>query len=197
MRRRRASGSRRRRATPARSTEPIGRRSTVAFRWSARRAVEPAVERRVARRRLSPAVGRAEPRRRPAACRAGRARWRRRRPRTGSRDTAVTTQRDADPGQQPPAAQGRPALEPPGDPEAAEQARREQRQQPRVDGLERGQERPRPEREQLGHDAGDRRDEAQQGQDAEPDDRREGARRRGRPAARSRRRARSRSGSSR
>ena len=46
--------------------------------------------------------------------------------------------------------------------------------EPRVGGLERGQQGLRPEGEQLGHDAGDRRDQAEQREDPEPDDRREG-----------------------
>ena len=121
-------------------------------RWS----VEPrrSARRRAARRTAAAAsspVGRPEPRRVDRPRRAGRGRWppprpRRRRPgQRGQRRSAI-----ADPAEQPPAPHARPALEPPGDPEAAEQARREQRQQPRIGRLERRQERPRPERQQLG-----------------------------------------------
>ena len=99
-------------------------------------------------------------------------------PRHGGRD-----ERDADPGQQASPPNGRPALQSAGDPEPAEEAGGEERDQPRVDGLERRQERPRPECEQLGHHAGDRWHEAQEGQDAEGHDRRErhGTPRDGRP----------------
>ena len=88
-------------------------------------------------------------------------------------DSPVATTAIADAGQHPPAPDRRPALQPPGDPEAAEQAGREQRDQPRIDGLDRRQERLRAEGRQLRDDPGDRRDQAEQADEPEPDDRRE------------------------
>ena len=177
MRRRRASGSRRRRAARSRSTVPIGPQVDAwRSRCSASRArrARPSAARRTAGGCSSPAVG---PNRDVAGrrVRAGPRRWRPRPPRTAVAATIVTSdarsrsRRAAAGGAAPSRRSSRR-----GDAEAAEQARREERDQPRIGGLERRQQRPRPECDELGDDARDRRHEAQQGEDAEPDDHREG-----------------------
>ena len=148
-------------APPASSTEPSGRRSIVASRCSVEPRRRSGDQRPVAqRRRPSPLVGpNGDVDRRIAQGDV-----------VGDRD-----RREGRPGQRgqraarspiPPSSRwrrsARRAAESPGDPEAAEQARRQQREQPRIGRLDRWQERPRPERQQLGHDARDRRHEAQQ-----------------------------------
>ena len=70
---------------------------------------------------------------------------------------------------------GRPAPEAARDAEAAEQAGRGEGEEPRIGRLGRRQERPRPEGQELVDDADDRRHEAEERHDPEPDHRREGA----------------------
>ena len=128
---------------------------------------------RIAERRLLAAGGRPEPRRLHRSVAQGDVVGHGHGPERDPRQQRQC-QRDGRARDQPPAPDRRPALEPPRDPEAAEQARGEQREQPWIGRLERRQKRPRTERQELVDDAGDRRHEAEQGQDPEPDDGREG-----------------------
>ena len=184
-RRRRASGSRRRPARPARSTEPIGRRSTVAVMCRSRRAVEPAASGAsqsggwlVAGRSARSATP-------PPACRAGRGRWRPPRPRTATPDRAVRTSAMA----APPSSRRRRSAVPPCSRRAipkplnrlvASSASSHGRR-PRATAAGSASRAPGAGSTTPAIDGTRHRSAS----DAEPDHRREGARRRGRPAARS------------
>ena len=101
---------------------------------------------------------------------------------------------DHDAGEQPLATKRRLAVEAAGDAEAGEQAGGREGDEPRVGGLDRGEERLGSERGQLVDHPHDRRDEAEDSEDPEPQDRSRTRGRREPPAARRRRSPRWRSG---